>query len=70
MVRTYSPKASDITREWHLIDADGAILGRLATEVATLLRGKHKPILAPHIDTGDHVIIVNAVEARDRAAQG
>jgi large subunit ribosomal protein L13 len=59
-VRTYSPKAADITRQWHVIDADGAILGRLATEVATLLRGKHKPIWAPHVDTGDHVVVVNA----------
>jgi large subunit ribosomal protein L13 len=59
-VRTFTPKASDITRQWHVIDAEGAILGRLATEIATLLRGKHKPIWAPHVDTGDHVIIVNA----------
>lgn len=59
-MRTYSPKASEITREWHLIDADGAILGRLATEIATLLRGKHKPIFAPHLDTGDHVVVINA----------
>jgi large subunit ribosomal protein L13 len=59
-VRTYTPRAADITREWHLIDADGAILGRLATEIATLLRGKHKPIFAPHIDTGDHVVVINA----------
>jgi large subunit ribosomal protein L13 len=59
-VRTFSPKPSDITRAWHVIDADGAILGRLSTEVATLLRGKHKPIWAPHVDTGDHVIVVNA----------
>jgi large subunit ribosomal protein L13 len=59
-VRTFSPKSSDITRQWHVIDADGAILGRLATEVATLLRGKHKPIWAPHVDTGDHVVVVNA----------
>jgi large subunit ribosomal protein L13 len=59
-VRTFTPKAADITRAWHEIDADGAILGRLATEVATLLRGKHKPIWAPHVDTGDHVIVVNA----------
>ena len=59
-MRTFTPKASDITREWHVIDADGAILGRLATEVANLLRGKHKPIWAPHVDTGDHVVIVNA----------
>ncbi|MDQ1450061.1 MAG: large subunit ribosomal protein [Actinomycetota bacterium] len=59
-VRTYTPKAADITREWHVIDAEGAILGRLSTEIATLLRGKHKPIWAPHLDTGDHVVIVNA----------
>ncbi|MFQ5556015.1 MAG: 50S ribosomal protein L13 [Acidimicrobiales bacterium] len=57
---TYSPKASDIERSWHVVDADGLVLGRLATEVANLLRGKHKPTYAPHIDTGDHVIIVNA----------
>ncbi len=59
-MRTFTPKAADITRQWHEIDADGAILGRLATEVATLLRGKHKPIWAPHADTGDHVVVVNA----------
>ncbi len=57
---TYSPKASEITREWHVVDADGLVLGRLCTEVARILRGKHKAIYAPHIDTGDHVIIVNA----------
>ena len=57
---TYSPKASEIERSWHLVDAEGMVLGRLATEVATLLRGKHKPTFAPHIDTGDHVVIVNA----------
>jgi large subunit ribosomal protein L13 len=59
-MRTYSPKASEITRAWHVIDAEGMVLGRLCTEVARVLRGKHKPIFAPHIDTGDHVIIVNA----------
>ena len=57
---TYSPKASEITRAWHVIDADGMVLGRLCTEVARILRGKHKPVFAPHIDTGDHVIVVNA----------
>jgi large subunit ribosomal protein L13 len=57
---TYTPKPGDITRAWHVIDADGIVLGRLATEVATLLRGKHKPTYAPHVDTGDFVIIVNA----------
>ena len=60
LMRTYSPKASEITRAWHVIDADGLVLGRLCTEVARLLRGKHKPIFAPHLDTGDHVIVVNA----------
>jgi large subunit ribosomal protein L13 len=59
-VSTYSPKASEIQRAWHVVDADGMVLGRLATEVARLLRGKHKPTFAPHLDTGDHVIVVNA----------
>ena len=57
---TYSPKASEITRAWHVIDADGLVLGRLCTETARVLRGKHKPTFAPHMDSGDHVIIVNA----------
>ena len=59
-MRTYSPKASEIQRVWHVIDADGLVLGRVATEAARILRGKHKPIYTPHIDTGDHVIIINA----------
>jgi large subunit ribosomal protein L13 len=59
-VRTYSPKASEITHAWHVVDAEGLVLGRLATEVATLLRGKHKPTFAPHMDGGDFVIVVNA----------
>jgi large subunit ribosomal protein L13 len=59
-VRTYSPKPGDITREWHVIDATDVRLGRLAVQVANLLRGKHKAIFAPHVDTGDFVIIVNA----------
>ena len=59
---TYSPKASEITREWHVVDAEGMVLGRLSTEVARILRGKHKPIFSPHIDTGDHVIIINAAK--------
>jgi large subunit ribosomal protein L13 len=59
-VRTFSPKPDDITRRWHVVDADGLVLGRLATEVARILRGKHKPIFAPHLDTGDFVIVVNA----------
>jgi large subunit ribosomal protein L13 len=61
-VRTFSPKPSDIQRAWHVVDADGLVLGRMATEVARLLRGKHKPIFAPHMDTGDHVIVVNAAK--------
>ena len=59
-MRTYSPKASEIQRTWHVIDAEGLVLGRVATEVARVLRGKHKPVFAPHLDTGDFVIIVNA----------
>jgi large subunit ribosomal protein L13 len=59
-VRTYSPKPADIQREWHVIDATDVVLGRLAVHAANLLRGKHKPIFAPHVDTGDFVIIVNA----------
>jgi large subunit ribosomal protein L13 len=59
-VPTYTPKASEIQRAWYVVDADGLVLGRLATEVARVLRGKHKPTFAPHLDTGDHVIIVNA----------
>jgi large subunit ribosomal protein L13 len=59
-VRTYSPKPGDVTRQWHVIDATDVVLGRLATQVAVLLRGKHKPIFAPHVDTGDFVIVINA----------
>jgi large subunit ribosomal protein L13 len=59
-VRTYSPKPSEVERAWLVIDAEGLVLGRIATEVARLLRGKHKPMFAPHLDTGDHVIVVNA----------
>ncbi|GAA0227008.1 MULTISPECIES: 50S ribosomal protein L13 [Cryptosporangium] len=59
-MRTFSPKAGDVQRQWHVIDANDVVLGRLATHVAQLLRGKHKPIFAPHVDTGDFVIVVNA----------
>ena len=59
-VRTFSPKAGDIQRQWHVIDASDVVLGRLASQAATLLRGKHKPIFAPHVDTGDFVIVINA----------
>lgn len=57
---TFSPKAADIQRQWYVIDATNVVLGRLASQVAMLLRGKHKPIYAPHVDTGDFVIVVNA----------
>jgi len=59
-VPTYTPKAKDITRRWYIVDAQDLVLGRMSTEVARILRGKHKPIFTPHIDTGDHVVIVNA----------
>ena len=59
-MRTYSPKASEITRTWYVLDAEGLVLGRMATEVARLLRGKHKPTFAPHMDGGDFVVVVNA----------
>jgi large subunit ribosomal protein L13 len=59
-VRTYSPKPGDVTHEWHVIDATDVVLGRLASQAARLLRGKHKAIFAPHVDTGDFVVIVNA----------
>ena len=60
-LRTFTPRSPTTSqRDWHVIDAEGAVLGRVATEVATLLRGKHKPIWAPHVDTGDHVIVINA----------
>ena len=63
-MRTYSPKPGEVNRTWHVIDAEDVVLGRLATQVATLLRGKHKPTFAPHVDTGDFVIIVNAGQGR------
>jgi large subunit ribosomal protein L13 len=59
-VRTFTPKAADITRQWHVVDAEGAVLGRMASEISRILRGKHKPTYAPHVDTGDFVIVVNA----------
>ena len=59
-MKTYSPRPRDIERRWYVIDASGAVLGRLASEAAAILRGKHKPIFAPHMDTGDHVIVINA----------
>ena len=59
-MKTYSPKPQHIERRWYVVDAQGQTLGRMASEVAALLRGKHKPIFAPHMDTGDHVIVINA----------
>ncbi len=59
-MRTYTPKAAEITRQWHVIDATDVVLGRLASQAAVLLRGKHKTTFAPHVDTGDFVIIINA----------
>ena len=60
MTKTYMAKEAEVTRKWHLIDADGQILGRLAVKVADILRGKNKPIFTPHVDCGDGVIIINA----------
>ena len=62
--RTYSAKPADIKREWHIIDVNGKVLGRAASQIATLLKGKHKPTYTPSIDTGDHVIVINAEKVR------
>ena len=59
-MRTYQAKPAEVIRKWYLVDADGKTLGRLAARVATVLRGKHKPTFTPNVDTGDHVVIVNA----------
>ncbi|HIF65158.1 MAG TPA: 50S ribosomal protein L13 [Acidimicrobiia bacterium] len=59
-MRTYAPKASEIERKWFVVDAENLVLGRMSTEVARILRGKHKPTFAPYLDCGDHVIIINA----------
>ena len=64
LMRTYQAKPHEIVRKWHLIDAKGEILGRLAVSAAKLLRGKHKPIFTPNVDTGDHVIVINASQVR------
>ncbi|WP_419554714.1 50S ribosomal protein L13 [Candidatus Poriferisodalis sp.] len=71
-MRTYAPKASEIEHAWFVVDAEGMVLGRMATEVARILRGKHKPTFAPYIDCGDHVVVVNAdkvVLTGDKATQ-
>jgi large subunit ribosomal protein L13 len=61
---TFSARPSDIDHQWFVVDADGQVLGRLASEIARILRGKHKPIFTPHMDCGDHVIVVNAAKVR------
>lgn len=63
-MKTYTPKASEIQRRWWVVDAEGKVLGRLASEVAKILRGKHKPMYSPHMDTGDFVVVVNAEKVR------
>jgi len=71
-VRTFSPTAEEITKEWYVVDAEGMVLGRMATEVASRLRGKHKAIFAPHVDTGDHIVVINAskvVMTADKAGE-
>ena len=62
-MNTYMAKAADVQRKWYVVDAEGVVLGRLASQVATVLRGKNKPIYTPHVDTGDYVIIINADKA-------
>jgi len=64
MKKTYTARPEDIKRKWYIVDAKGKILGRLAVKVATILRGKHKPIFTPHIDTGDCVVVINASQIR------
>ncbi len=61
-MKTYTARPDDIQRQWLLVDAEGKTLGRLATQVAMALRGKHKPIYTPHLDTGDHVVVINAAK--------
>jgi large subunit ribosomal protein L13 len=63
-MKTYTPKVTEIQRRWHVVDAEGKVLGRLASEVAQILRGKHKPMYSPHLDVGDFVIVVNAEKVR------
>ena len=62
-MKTYMAKPNELERKWYILDAEGKVLGRLATEAATILRGKHRPTYTPHVDTGDHVIIINADKA-------
>ena len=64
MTKTFSAKKEEIERIWYIVDAQDKVLGRLASEVAKILRGKHKPIYTPHVDTGDHVVVINADKVR------
>ena len=68
-MKTYVPKQGDVTAKWHVIDAEGQVLGRVAAEAAKLLRGKHKPQFTPYLDCGDHVVIINATKARVTGAK-
>lgn len=63
-MKTYTPKATEIEHRWWVVDAEGKVLGRLASEIAKVLRGKHKPMFTPHLDTGDYVVVVNAEKVR------
>ena len=63
-MRTFSATPADIEHRWYIVDADGLVLGRLASEVARVIRGKHKPSFTPHMDTGDNVIVINAAKVR------
>jgi large subunit ribosomal protein L13 len=64
VMKTYTPKITEIERRWYVVDAEGKVLGRLASEIAKILRGKHKPMYTPHLDTGDNVVVVNAEKVR------
>src|SRR5215218_7298564 len=68
-MKTFSPRPRDIERHWYVVDADGVVLGRLASEVAQILRGKHKPIYSPHLDTGDFVVVINAARVKVTGAK-
>lgn len=69
-MKTFSATPSDIDRRWFIVDADGMVLGRLASEIAKILRGKHKPIFTPHMDTGDNVIVINASKVKVTGKKG
>ncbi len=67
--KTKSAKSSEVVRKWHVIDADGLVVGRLCTKIATVLRGKHKPSYTPHADTGDYIVVINADKVRFTGAK-